>query len=208
MVDIDNPKASPIVVLPFFDEESIANEPDFTHHAGSDEEVNLLRNMEHRGKSFRSKHESRGSFGPNEGPDPDTAVLNFGRKHVPTLGTAKSHHEVISKPKNERLQDDYQLKARKTESWNYDSGQSLKAYSLSDWSANQAERRSEKMPNQSQILGNLVAKYDFQSDKESDLRFKAGDEILVLRVRKNDWWVGQCNGRQGLFPTNYVKKSA
>jgi hypothetical protein len=36
----------------------------------------------------------------------------------------------------------------------------------------------------------LIAKYDFNGDKENDLKFKAGDEIQVLRVRKNDWWVG------------------
>ena len=37
---------NPIVVLPFFDEESIANEPEFMQQTGSDDEVNLLRNID------------------------------------------------------------------------------------------------------------------------------------------------------------------
>ena len=77
---------------------------------------------------------------------------------------------------------------------------------MSDWSANQAFGESQRK--QPVVIGTLIAKYDFQGDKESDLKFKAGDEIQVLRVRKNDWWVGQNKGTKGLFPVNYMKKSA
>ena len=38
-----------------------------------------------------------------------------------------------------------------------------------------------------------------------DLSFKAGDSILVVKVREKDWWLGQLNGLKGYFPINYMK---
>jgi len=91
------------------------------------------------------------------------------------------------------------------DSLNFDSYQSFQVHSGSDWSASQAFGESQRKA--TVVMGTLIAKYDFQGAKESDLKFKAGDEIQVLRVRKNDWWVGQCKGAKGLFPINYMKKS-
>ena len=83
--------------------------------------------------------------------------------------TAKSHREVISKPyKNTRLQQTSQRSHKTyTDSLNYDSCQSFNANS--DWSAN-----NRKINN---VVGTLVAKYDFSGAKDTDLQFKAGDEI-------------------------------
>ena len=49
------------------------------------------------------------------------------------------------------------------------------------------------------------AKYAFKAQKDKDLSFNVGDEIIVEKKRSNGWWVGLCNGRRGYFPNNYVE---
>lgn len=39
----------------------------------------------------------------------------------------------------------------------------------------------------------------------SDLSFKKGDMIGLLRRIDVNWFVGECNGREGVFPVNYVQ---
>ena len=40
----------------------------------------------------------------------------------------------------------------------------------------------------------------------NDLSFRAGDIIEVVAETNADWWTGKVNGKQGLFPSNYVEK--
>ncbi|KZS90377.1 BAR-domain-containing protein [Sistotremastrum niveocremeum HHB9708] len=55
----------------------------------------------------------------------------------------------------------------------------------------------------------VVALYDFAAQADGDLEFSAGDRIeLVERTGSTeDWWTGRLNGRQGVFPGNYVQES-
>jgi len=55
----------------------------------------------------------------------------------------------------------------------------------------------------------VVALYDFAAQADGDLEFKAGDRIeLVERTGSvEDWWTGKINGRQGVFPGNYVQEA-
>ncbi|KAK2461738.1 hypothetical protein APHAL10511_006201 [Amanita phalloides] len=55
----------------------------------------------------------------------------------------------------------------------------------------------------------VVALYDFAAQTEGDLSFNAGDRIeLVERTASSeDWWTGRVNGRQGVFPGNYVQET-
>ncbi|KAM3725267.1 Intersectin-1 [Dirofilaria immitis] len=50
-----------------------------------------------------------------------------------------------------------------------------------------------------------VALYDFQAMEPTDLDLHAGDRIFVTEAI-NEWWKGTCNGRDGIFPANYVQK--
>lgn len=43
------------------------------------------------------------------------------------------------------------------------------------------------------------------SFRDSDLSFKKGDKIVLLRRIDINWFVGECNGREGVFPINYVQ---
>eukprot|EP00727_Mastigamoeba_balamuthi_P006038 m51a1_g2053 hypothetical protein (934) ;mRNA; r:1398577-1402140 len=38
-----------------------------------------------------------------------------------------------------------------------------------------------------------------------ELAFSAGDEIVVTRQEDSGWWLGECNGKSGWFPANFVK---
>lgn len=49
----------------------------------------------------------------------------------------------------------------------------------------------------------MKALFDF-SGSNDELSFKAGDEIEVLNEVLDDWWLGEIDGRKGLFPTNYT----
>ncbi|KAG6816839.1 hypothetical protein H0H87_002488 [Tephrocybe sp. NHM501043] len=41
-----------------------------------------------------------------------------------------------------------------------------------------------------------------------ELSFIAGEEIVVLNEVLDDWWMGELNGKKGLFPTTYVEPIA
>lgn len=41
--------------------------------------------------------------------------------------------------------------------------------------------------------------------KTSDLNFKKGDKIILRRRIDTNWFAGECNGNEGVFPINYVQ---
>jgi len=53
----------------------------------------------------------------------------------------------------------------------------------------------------------VVALYDFDAQADGDLSFKTGDRIEIIEKSDStdDWWTGKLNGRQGVFPGNYVQ---
>ncbi|CAA17920.1 Protein csh3 [Schizosaccharomyces pombe] len=51
----------------------------------------------------------------------------------------------------------------------------------------------------------VLAMYDFPGPDAGDLGFHAGEVIIVLEHVNNDWWRGELNGKEGIFPSNYVR---
>ena len=52
----------------------------------------------------------------------------------------------------------------------------------------------------------VVALFDFTAQTRTELSFKAGDRITVLKGNtKEVWWLGRLGNREGTFPSNYVK---
>ncbi|KAF9165314.1 hypothetical protein DFQ26_000306 [Actinomortierella ambigua] len=51
------------------------------------------------------------------------------------------------------------------------------------------------------------ALYDFAGEQATDLSFKKGDLITVIKKTesRNDWWTGRVHGREGSFPANYTQ---
>uniref|UniRef100_A0A8D2QVK0 Hematopoietic lineage cell-specific protein n=1 Tax=Zosterops lateralis melanops TaxID=1220523 RepID=A0A8D2QVK0_ZOSLA len=50
-----------------------------------------------------------------------------------------------------------------------------------------------------------VALYDYQGDGDDEISFDPEDTITHIEMVDEGWWRGQCHGRVGLFPANYVK---
>jgi signal transducing adaptor molecule len=52
------------------------------------------------------------------------------------------------------------------------------------------------------------ALFDFNPSEDGELLLRKGDTIQVYdNTSFNDWWMGACNGKSGIFPANYVEKS-
>ncbi|KAG0202949.1 hypothetical protein BGX28_004702 [Mortierella sp. GBA30] len=54
----------------------------------------------------------------------------------------------------------------------------------------------------------VVALYDYDAQQDGDLSFKKDDRIEIVErtASTEDWWTGKLNGRQGVFPGNYVQE--
>ncbi|KAK9389914.1 hypothetical protein V1515DRAFT_613416 [Lipomyces mesembrius] len=52
-----------------------------------------------------------------------------------------------------------------------------------------------------------VALYNFEGEQDGDLGFRKGDMITIVKKSdsKDDWWTGRRDGREGIFPANYVE---
>ncbi|NXF40668.1 HCLS1 protein, partial [Nyctibius bracteatus] len=50
-----------------------------------------------------------------------------------------------------------------------------------------------------------VALYDFQGDGDDEISFDPDDTITHIEMVDEGWWRGQCRGKVGLFPANYVR---
>ena len=47
--------------------------------------------------------------------------------------------------------------------------------------------------------------YEYEATGDDELAFNEGDQITNIEVIDEGWWRGECNGRYGLFPANYVQ---
>ena len=54
------------------------------------------------------------------------------------------------------------------------------------------------------ILEICIAKYHYSATRDDELDVKKGDRILVVEKENDGWWKGECNGKVGWFPNNYV----
>ncbi|GMT32407.1 hypothetical protein PFISCL1PPCAC_23704 [Pristionchus fissidentatus] len=53
-----------------------------------------------------------------------------------------------------------------------------------------------------------VVRYTYEPKLEDELGLTKGDTITVLERSSDGWWKGECHGRTGWFPSNYVEESA
>ncbi|KAL6066288.1 Signal transducing adapter molecule 2 [Balamuthia mandrillaris] len=49
------------------------------------------------------------------------------------------------------------------------------------------------------------ALYDYEAMDPDELTLRENDIICVLSKDPSGWWKGQCNGRIGMFPSNYTE---
>ncbi|OMJ77605.1 hypothetical protein SteCoe_22774 [Stentor coeruleus] len=53
-------------------------------------------------------------------------------------------------------------------------------------------------------IQSAVALYDFEKEREEDVKFKRGDIIEILEKNESGWWIGRVNNKIGTFPFNFV----
>ena len=56
--------------------------------------------------------------------------------------------------------------------------------------------------------GTFRAIYPFTAQQSGDLTLAVGDIITITKSMDASWWTGECNGKVGTFPSNYVEKVA
>lgn len=56
-------------------------------------------------------------------------------------------------------------------------------------------------------VARAIALFDFNAVESGDLSFRKGDVIAITKKSDSvdDWWSGNINGRQGIFPANFVE---
>ncbi|EPY50183.1 App1 protein [Schizosaccharomyces cryophilus OY26] len=52
----------------------------------------------------------------------------------------------------------------------------------------------------------VKAIYDYQAQEDNELSFYENDFITNVDQIDPNWWEGECHGRRGLFPSNYVEE--
>lgn len=140
------------------------------------------------GKSKKPKLD-RESFSALE----DSSIAN-GNPEPGGLGTASKPSSFLSIA---RL-------ASKTASSTSNSKESLPTMSESSSSSSQTQGKIMK-PQSMQGRKKVVrAVYDFNGSSD-ELSFKAGTEIVVLNEVLDDWWIGEVDGRTGMFPISYTE---
>ncbi|OAF67180.1 hypothetical protein A3Q56_05087 [Intoshia linei] len=50
-----------------------------------------------------------------------------------------------------------------------------------------------------------VAEYDFIPENTNELKFNEGDIITIIEKIDNNWYMGALDGKEGIFPKNFVK---
>lgn len=63
-----------------------------------------------------------------------------------------------------------------------------------------------KVPLRDSASNIVTAIYTFRAETTEDLPFTEGDKITVLSRTSEDWLYGECDGRKGQFPANYVNR--
>ena len=56
-------------------------------------------------------------------------------------------------------------------------------------------------------LGHCIAMYDYEAKQNDELTIRQDDVVIILEKQDADWWLGELNGRTGIFPATYVQEN-
>jgi len=55
------------------------------------------------------------------------------------------------------------------------------------------------------VIGQCQAIYDYKANMYDELSIKYGDVINIHDKQEDGWWLGECDGKVGIFPATYVE---
>jgi len=55
------------------------------------------------------------------------------------------------------------------------------------------------------VIGQCRAIYDYTANMYDELSIKYGDIINITNKQEDGWWLGECQGKIGIFPATYVE---
>jgi myosin heavy subunit len=61
-------------------------------------------------------------------------------------------------------------------------------------------------PLASKVIKRVKALYSFNGESADELTLAKGDVVLVTEIIDEGWWIGNCNEKSGMFPSNYVEE--
>ncbi|KAI3643428.1 hypothetical protein MP228_012983 [Amoeboaphelidium protococcarum] len=71
---------------------------------------------------------------------------------------------------------------------------------------NVSQRPVPTLPETNALNRKIVrANYSFTAENKNELSLNKGDVVTVIQEVDEGWWIGDLNGKKGLFPANYVE---
>jgi len=115
--------------------------------------------------------------------------------------------------------NDINLKCDKNESSNPEDDIVMPDSDFDDFDSEDNDEVSDKLPGsqdneiheiyycdkQVAVIGQCRAIYDYTANMYDELSIKYGDIINIHSKQEDEWWLGECEGRIGIFPATYVE---
>lgn len=79
-----------------------------------------------------------------------------------------------------------------------------KRTSLEDGSI--SDSQSPKLGSKGKVLMVGTAKFKYVPQRDDEIELNSGDQVSVLEIEHDGWCRGECNGKTGWFPYNYIQK--
>lgn len=205
----------------YYDDDSYYNDiPDFNSETSS---FDSDGRSTQRGGAFNSRGARRPAtrYSDDDFSDDDDAYYNRGSSR---LGGSGSSRRGTTATKSSSWEDDvydrYDSPKSKTRR-SYDDDDDVddlnrrfqKSHFESTYSDKPSRPKSEK-PNFGTSASSprprgskAIALFSFDGEQSGDLPFRKGDVIQIVKKSEStdDWWTGKINGREGIFPANYVE---
>ncbi|CEP22103.1 LAS seventeen-binding protein 3 Short=LAS17-binding protein 3 [Cyberlindnera jadinii] len=148
----------------------------------SDDDYYSSRRGNNSGSNNNSSNNKRSSYGRNN---------SYSRSSKPT-SWEDDVYDSYDTPKSRRANrnsDDYD-----------DLDRRFRKSSISDKPAFSPRSEKSKGPK-------AIALFSFEGEQSGDLPFRKGDVITIIKKSdsQDDWWTGRVNGKEGIFPANYVE---
>ncbi|CAO3690371.1 unnamed protein product [Rhizopus stolonifer] len=133
-------------------------------------------------ESYRQSNYRQSSYRPSEESRDQRGDLSrsFSRGAV---------HQMAKTGYNPSLRDDRLLNYERSDSQRMD----VVPYTEQSYTEQSYEPRARAL-------------FNFKGEQQGDLPFQKDDIISIVKKTntQNDWWTGKINGRQGIFPANFV----